>query len=203
MLDSLMLLLLTAGLAFAIAHGYRSCLEILSQNTSATSGYYSINLPSQYQLRVWCDMSTDAAAGYTMFACLNCPSVNQVTQYNGCMALGLNMVVPRSQAHWQSLFNFVDSLPAATNGAANHITYFHTIPGVYKPLSGCSSCLGGGDGIMNSGNCSSIPYGWRSIDGGKWWLRDTGVAQPDGCGGGYTANCFLINNCDGYCNTNG
>ena len=53
--------------------------------------------------KVWCDMTTDGG-GYTYYPCNGdvtaCPSVFQTNVANGCTAIGLSMVIPRSLGHW-------------------------------------------------------------------------------------------------------
>ena len=71
-------------------------------------------------------MTSDGGAAYTTFPCNGCISVNQVDNVmaNGCTALGMKMVVPRTQAHWSSMFSLV------TNVLGSSLSnYFQTIPG--------------------------------------------------------------------------
>ena len=140
--------------------------------------------------QVWCDMTTDNAAGYTYYRCTNCTSVNTVNQPNGCHAVGLEMVIPRTQAMWESMFAFLKD----QSGDPEYLSYFEVVPGIYKNTSGYyPSCRDpqGGRGIMNYDSCSGLSGGWQALDGGRWWLRDTAdVFEPSG---DYYANCFLGN----------
>ena len=80
----------------------------------------------------------------------------------------MDIVYPRSQAHWESMFNRFSS------------SYFATVPGVYKSGGGgnYTGCA------MNSSGCS----GWRVSDGGRWFIRSSNFGEPNG---DYDANCWL------------
>ena len=99
-------------------------------------------------LRVWCDMTTDGG-GYTYYPCnanaTACPSVSQTNVTNGCTAVGLRMVIPRTQNHWTSMISFVTTALASTA-----MTYISVMPGISKATSGANACTGG---IMNYDNC--------------------------------------------------
>ena len=100
----------------------------------------------------------------------SCVRTSKHTDHNTCKEYGYDMVVPRSREHWNYLLSKYDR------------SYFQTIPGVYKPTSG-------GDFknvVMNSN--AMTPGGYRAIDGGSWWLRDTTYSEPNG---NYEANCWL------------
>ena len=180
-----------------------SCRDILSRSPGSSTGWYYISTSQVGSLKVWCDMTTDGGAAYTMFACINCVSVSTTTDTNGCAAYGLSMIVPRTKNHWTSMISFVTSTLGGSVGS-----YFAAIPGISKPSYGLTSCNGGGSyGIMNSAFCSGVADSWRAIDGGTWWLRDTGYSEPNG---NYNANCLLgfypisdVSNIqfdDNYCN---
>ncbi len=85
-----------------------SCVEILARKPTSVSGWYDITPASKPAsvLRVWCDMST-GGGGYTFYACASCVSVSTTTEANGCDAVGLRMVIPRTQAMWGSMKAFV------------------------------------------------------------------------------------------------
>jgi hypothetical protein len=117
---------------------------------------------------------------YTYYPCRSCPSFNAVTQTNGCSAVGLQTVIPRTKAHWVSMFSFVRN-PTGSGGLGTTLSsYFQVVPGVYKATDGKTPCGGGNAGIMNSDYCLDRVNGWRALDGGKWWLRSSLYSQPDG-----------------------
>ena len=161
-----------------------SCLSILSNAPSSPSGWYYISTTNSSTLRVWCDMVTDGG-GYTLYPCAECTSVYMQPPFmnNSCTSLGLSLVIPRTKAHWQSMFDLVSN----TLGAPLY-AYFRVLTGIVKPVGGYNPCLGGGQGIMNYGNCSGVANSWKATDGGMWWVRDTAHSEPQG---DYTANCFL------------
>jgi hypothetical protein len=113
-----------------------------------------------------------------------CIETFRATDHDTCKQFGMSMVVPRSRAHWASLVQRFGS------------AYFDTIPGVYKPSDG-------GDYGSVAMNSDAMPKGgYRALDGGGWWLRDTPNCLPPsgqtvGCGswaqpsGDYLANCWL------------
>ena len=74
----------------------------------------------------------------------------------------MQMVIPRSREHWVSLKQKFGT------------TYFSTVPGIYKPSDG-------GNYTSVAMNSKAMPEGgYRALDGGEWWLRDTPFEQPDG-----------------------
>ena len=124
-----------------------SCVQILAAGPSSSSGWYNITVGTKL-LRVWCDMTTDGG-GYTYYPCntgaVDCPSITQTNVSNGCTALGLSMVIPRTQNHWASMISFVTTTLTSTP-----VTYFPVMPGISKATSGANACTGG---IMNYDNC--------------------------------------------------
>ena len=143
----LILLFLTAQVR---AQTVASCREIKYSNSSAPNGWYEIFTNTTQP--VYCDMTTDGGVAYTMFAITSGSlSVSQIdsVQANGCTEMGMTMIIPRTQAHWDSMFHLVTNILGLSLS-----TYFQTVPGIAKPVGGVTSCNGGGFGIMNSDNCS-------------------------------------------------
>ena len=138
-----------------------SCVQILAfWPGTSPSGWYNITVGSQL-LRVWCDMTTDGG-GYTYYPCKTgaaaCPSVFKTNVTNGCTALGLSMVIPRTQNHWTSMYSFITTSLATTPS-----TYFQVMPGITKAISGNTSCTGN---IMNYDNCQGrCRCFWDGVDG--------------------------------------
>ena len=150
-------------------HG--SCLEILNAGDSTGDGNYWINT-GVANIEVYCDMTTDGG-GYTYYSVLNGINTNQSTDANSCQSVGLEMVVPRTRAHFEAMYNQYGS------------TYFSAIPGISKPSNGgdYSYCAMRDPNTYGSG-CPD----WEAIDGGSWWLSDNTQIEPNG---DYNANCWL------------
>ena len=129
-------------------------------------------------------MTTDGG-GYTYWPCSNCPSTNIVTAANGCAdAVGLKMVIPRTQNHWASImFAFVEGQLGQPRGS-----FFSVVPGIFRPAWYLGACRGQGPyGVMNSDSCSGLGS-WQALDGGAWWIRSSTYSEPNG---DYAANSFL------------
>ena len=101
-----------------------------------------------------------------------CLETFKTTDHNTCKDFGMDIVIPRSKKHWEKLFAEYD----------NTDSYFKTVPGIYKPTDGGSFV----NIAMNSDQMTA--GGYRSLDGGRWWLRDTPYGEPNG---DYQANCWL------------
>ena len=82
---------------------------------------------------------------YTLAACTGCESVNSPLEPNGCGALGMDMVVPRSRAHFGAIITFIENQLGVDAG-----TYLRALPGVYTtvPQPGLPACAA--DGEFNS-----------------------------------------------------
>ena len=158
-----------------------SCAAIKRLIPSSADGWYNISTAVGPALRVWCDMTTDGG-GYTYYACDGCPSVSDVMQASGCDAVGLAMVIPRSRAHWGSMYAFVQGVLGASL-----VSYFQAVPGIFKPSDGQQDCAGG-MGVLTSDVCAGSDS-WRATDGGRWWLRNHTYSEPSG---DYSANCLLM-----------
>jgi hypothetical protein len=148
----------------------RSCVDILRKNPRATSGKYTV-FTRAGEFEVYCDMTTDGG-GYTYKPCVGCKSVGHTWELNGCAQFGMGMVIPRSRAHWQSMHRYVTGPLGSDFGR-----YFLVVPGVHKLWDGRHDCQGG-MGVLSFDACKN--NAWRAIDGGKWWLRDSNMREPNG-----------------------
>jgi hypothetical protein len=144
-----------------------SCAEILRANPNAASGQYTINPGGFGAVVVDCDMTTDGG-GYTYKAIPSGRRTYRTTDHNSCKELGMDIVVPRTKAHWVEMLRLYGS------------TYFPVVPGLSKPNNG-------GNYTSYAMKWGSVPD-WRASDGGRWWLRDSPYSEPNG---DYHGNCWL------------
>lgn len=145
-----------------------SCLDILRADPAAPSGLYQITTVAG-PVEVHCDMETDGG-GYTTLAIDEGARTVRSTDPNDCHDFGMDIVIPRSRAHWASLLALYDT------------TYFTTVPGIAKPTSG-------GSFTTVPMNSLEMPTGgYQALDGRDWWMRDTPYTEPNG---DYTENCWL------------
>ncbi len=149
-----------------------SCLQILEAGESIGDGMYTIDpddagpLPP---LVVYCDMTTDGG-GYTFFEVTGGISTNRFDEPNTCQSLGLQLLVPRTEAHYKS---FMARYPASSRT---------TVPGIYGLVAGnYTNCT------MNSFAPDKCPN-WQAIDGGRWFLKSTPYGEPNG---DYDPGCWL------------
>jgi hypothetical protein len=114
-------------------------------------------------------------------------SVNDITLPHSGTQLGLELMVPRSQTHWKSIYDYIYNVLGS-----NYTTYLKTI-NIYKTAS-----YGNYSGYAmfdqrygNSGSTTGSYNGapdWRTKDGGLWYLKDIPFSEPNG---DYFANAFL------------
>lgn len=174
--------------ALAAPSGY----YIAQYITGATSGYYwikSATMPTALQMYV--DMTEDGG-GYDFYAFDN-NGVGTSPYANGDnsgLALGLDIVYPRSKYHWRAMSNFVYTVLGKRSQAYQN--FFRTCYGVYKETSGgnFTSTIMRDATYYGSGSTSH-----RVKDGGRWWLRDSTFGEPNG---DYDAYAFFGLNAGGY-----
>lgn len=144
-----------------------SCFDILNSGYNLGDGTYWVDPANGTPVQALCDMTSEGG-GYTYYGVSNGVTTSRFTDNNTCKGLGMDIVFPRSQLHWDSMLARFDN------------SYFLAIPGVYKTSNGgnYTNCT------MNSNGCSD----WRVGDGGRWWLRSSNYSEPNG---DYTANCWL------------
>ena len=143
-----------------------SCADIKRGNPNAPSGDYTINPKGYGNTSVYCDMTTDGG-GYT-YKPVNGRTTYRSTDHNTCKELGMDIVVPRTKAHWSAMIGRYGN------------SWFGVVPGISKPLNG-------GNYTSYAMKWGSVPD-WRASDGGRWWLRDSPFGEPNG---DYYGNCWL------------
>ena len=151
-------------------------------NPTAPSGLYWIksgSMPSALQMYV--DMSQEGG-GYDFYPISNGIAASYSTDSHSGTPLGLDLVYPRSQAHWRATYNYIN---AQLGGAFS--SYLQIAGKVTAPSKSGGVPTGsypGGNNmngnytgyIMRSG---SVPD-FRVPDSGRWWLRDTTFGEPNG-----------------------
>lgn len=120
--------------------------------------------------------------GYDFYKITGGTSVNYITQTHSGTALGLELVMPRSQKHWRTIYDFIHK-----NLGSDYLTWFAAIP-IYNTSVGNYGGSAMYDSRYGNNGSSNGVSDWRVKDGGLWYLRDTSVGEPSG---DYTANAFL------------
>jgi hypothetical protein len=170
----------------------------MSSTNPATSGYaiYSANpwLPNGYYwiksaampnaLQMFVDIKN---GGQDFYQIVGGTSVNYITQTHSGTALGLELVIPRSQDSWRAIYNYVH-----TTLGSNYPTWFSACP-VYKTTSGgnYTGYAMFNPRLGNSGSTAGSYNGapdWRCKDEGLWYIKDIPFSEPNG---DYYANAFL------------
>ena len=157
---------------------------IYSSNPWLPNGYYWIKSPSMPNaLLMYVDIKN---GGYDFYIITGGTSVNYVTQTHSGTALGLDLIMPRSQKHWTAIYNLVKNVLGSNYSTwFTTIAIYHTFNGgtysgyaMYDPRFGNSGQIGTYNGAPD----------WQVKDGGVWYLRDVPFLEPTG---DYIANAFL------------
>ena len=159
-----------------------SCLSLLASAPSTPSGWAALSPPGAVSpVRAFCDMASDGG-GYTSAPCLGCDELySSASPSLGCAAMGMRLVIPRTQAHFASLLSF----STATVGSPTGLLAI--VPGVSKPTDGLTLCTGG-MGVLTSAACGSVAGAWAADDGGAFFVSSTPASQPNG---DYESPCYL------------
>jgi len=174
--------------------------HIADERPSVSSGYYWIQSPSMPNpLEMYVDM-VEEGGGYDFYPIQNGTSTWTVYENglgngsnsppNDGVALGLDMVYPRSPQHWRAMVNFVKNVLGESG--SNFDRYFRTTYMIYRDNSTDSGNgdIGSNPNFSNGDYTSAImrdprEYGsgaidWRVPDGGRWWLADSTDSEPNG-----------------------
>lgn len=166
---------------------------IFSANPWMANGTYWIKssaMPNALQMYV--DVK---AGGYDFYQITGGTSVNAPSSTHSGTALGLELVIPRSQNHWRSIYNYVYN----TLGS-NYNTWLNVVP-IYRStttispagnygVSGANLAMFDpryGNSGSTAGSFNGVPD-WQSKDGGLWYVNDIPHIQTDG---DYTLNTYL------------
>lgn len=174
--------------------------HIADEIPDAPSGYYWIQSSSMPNpLEMYVDM-VEEGGGFDFYPIQNGTSVWTVYEDglgngsnsppNDGIALGLDMVYPRSPQHWRAMVNFVKNVLGESG--SDFQRYFRTTYMIYRDNSVDSgSTKTGSNPNFSDGDYTSAimrdprEYGsgaidWRVPDGGRWWLADSTDSEPNG-----------------------
>lgn len=170
--------------------------HLKQQFPNLPSGYYWIQndrMPNPLQMYV--NMTRDGG-GYDFYAVTAGTAVTKTSEAHSGVALGLDLVYPRSAQHWIAMREFVVGVLGQSASA-----YLKAFPITQYTRAFNGAPVGNYEGTYGSdaGNYTSYImrdptyYGsgapdWKVPDGGRWWVRNTTFAEPNG---DYDANGFL------------
>ncbi|MDA3865041.1 MAG: fibrinogen-like YCDxxxxGGGW domain-containing protein [Deltaproteobacteria bacterium] len=93
-----------------------SCRSIILAYPGTTDGTKIIDTGSGGQIPVYCDMTTDGKVGYTMFKVVDSNLAGDQDDYREvCASYGMEVIVPRTRAHAQSIYNWNGFYPNLVN----------------------------------------------------------------------------------------
>ena len=147
------------------------------------SGYYYIKsslMPNP--LLMYVDMTNDGG-GFDYYRITGGTSISFIGSTHSGTALGLDLIYPRSQGHWKSMYEFSVGVLGVS------LTSVMAICGAVTrntQLNGSGSYT---NVIMRDpNNYLSGALDWKVPDGGRWWLRDLFYGEPNG---DYSYDAFL------------
>ena len=147
------------------------------------SGYYYIKsslMPNA--LLMYVDMTNDGG-GFDYYRITGGTSINFITSTHSGTALGLDLIYPRSQGHWKSMYEFSVGVLGVS------LTSVMAICGAVTRNTQLNGSGSYASVIMRDpNNYLSGALDWKVPDGGRWWLRDLFYAEPNG---DYSYDAFL------------
>jgi hypothetical protein len=153
--------------------------ELKLQSPDLPSGYYYIKNESMPNtIYMYVDMTNDGG-GYDFYPIQNGITVATVQDAHSGTALGLNLVYPRSKAHWKAMYEYVTNVLGS-----GFTTYLRTTGAIYNTIAANYTSSIMRDPTYYGTGAS----GWRVPDGGRWWIRDATYGEPNG---NYSIYSFL------------
>ncbi len=148
------------------------------------NNYYWIKSPSMtVPVQMYVDIKS---GGFDYYNITGGIDVSLITQTQSGSALGLELMVSRSQTHWKSINDYLYNVLGS-----NQTTYLKTF-GVYNSLAGNYTGYAMFDPRYgNSGSTTGSYNGspdWRAKDGGLWYIKHIPFGEPNG---DYVVNAFL------------
>ena len=108
-------------------------------------------------------ISQTAIMDFNVDSAGSCSSTSNMAAEDTCSKNGLQIVIPRSEKHFDTMINRFGKDP-----------FRQAMAGVYKPRNFESYTFV----AMNSGVMPE--NGYKALDGGEWWIRDTKYGEPSG-----------------------
>ena len=147
------------------------------------SGYYYIKsslMPNP--LLMYVDMTNDGG-GFDYYRITGGTSISFIGSTHSGTALGLDLIYPRSQGHWKSMYEFSVGVLGVS------LTSVMAICGAVTRNTQLNGSGSYASVIMRDpNNYLSGALDWKVPDGGRWWLRDLPYGEPSG---DYNYNGFL------------
>ena len=147
------------------------------------SGYYYIKsslMPNP--LLMYVDMTNDGG-GFDYYRITGGTSINFITSTHSGTALGLDLIYPRSQGHWKSMYEFANGVLGVS---------LNSVMAICGAVTRNTQLNGSGNYtnviMRDPNNYLSGALDWKVPDGGRWWLRDLFYSEPNG---DYSYNAFL------------
>ena len=147
------------------------------------SGYYYIKsslMPNA--LLMYVDMTNDGG-GFDYYRITGGTSINFITSTHSGIALGLDLIYPRSQGHWKSMYEFAVGVLGVS---------LNSVMAICGAVTRNTQLNGSGNYtnviMRDPNNYLSGALDWKVPDGGRWWLRDLFYAEPNG---DYSYDAFL------------
>jgi hypothetical protein len=174
-----------------------SGVDLKAKRPNAPSGYYWIKnsrMPNALQMYV---NMTREGGGFDFYPITGGISVDRVyiptnnwgssnlsggALHSG-VALGLDLVYPRSQQHWYAIDEFLRGVLGS-----NVDTYFPVMGPIYRNTATSSGTAGGNytsQIFRGTFGTAGGAQDWQVPDGGRWWLRDSTYSEPNGDYGAY------------------
>ena len=157
-----------------------SGFALKSNYPDLSSGYYYIkNSSMPNALQMYVDMTNDGG-GFDYYPIINGTSVSYITEVHSGTSLGLDLVYPRSQGHWKSMYEFVVNVLGSTTG-----TYLNTTGAIIRSegFGNYSTYT-----MRDPNSYETGAPNWKVPDLGRWWLRDDRYGEPSG---DYNLNGFM------------
>jgi len=163
-------------------------------NLGLTNGTFWIKSPTMPNaLQMYVNFIADGG-GYDFYRYTSATSTNFVWQNNGARSsLGLDIFYPRSKAHWVAIYDFVVNVSGSSVAADVKTAGPVHSTSITLPASQATPTESYTDNYNTEPMRDPRYYGsgvpdWKVPDGGKWWLKDTSMGEPNG---DYVFNAYL------------